>query len=138
MGYSAECVVVSSRVIRLLSPGKADEYAKKELEAEHYRKQCRSNLSKIIGFLEDLTLKPAHIDCLWRTHFYNFLRRAKIEETILRWADDKNYFVDQLRKKRRFKNWCTAVMNAISVSLDSGFLHLCTMFESWFCVQDTS
>lgn len=72
--YVVSSVVVSSCVMTFLYYlGGADAYAKKELGAEHYRKQYRSNLSKVIAFVEDLTLKPAHIALLQRTPFYNFL-----------------------------------------------------------------
>lgn len=70
----------------LNTSGGADRFVKKELEAEHYRKQYRSNFLKIIAFLDDVTQEPSHIDCLQRTPFCNFL------EPFINKRVDPNHF----------------------------------------------
>lgn len=47
--------------------------ARKVLREEKYRHQYRSNLSKIIKFLEGIDFKKSHMDRLRETPFYTFL-----------------------------------------------------------------
>lgn len=47
--------------------------ARKALREEKYRHQYRSNLSKIIKFLEGIDFKKSHMDRLRETPFYTFL-----------------------------------------------------------------
>lgn len=111
-----------------------DQFAKEELEEEHYRKQYRSNLSKIYGFLDKLTLKPAHIACLQRTPFYNFLEpfiNKRVSSNYIKGTHKGLVEIGELQNEV-LQLWIHIFVYQMSFGFE-----LCMIYETWFCIYET-
>lgn len=59
--------------------------------------------------------------------------RTKIVDTLLNWGDARSYFVDQLKKKRRFNIWSDFCDIFLNTKLKESLICICQILGSDFC-----